>query len=201
MCCFLADEFLKQSFSEHWPFAEESGRLVFKECSFHAIDLTDLTLERCVFESCKFFACRMGASVFRGCRMTNCIFELCSFFDTVFDSCKLTGSVFYETDCTCFSILRGDWSFTDVRDLDFYKMKLCGVNFDHADFTGCCLDQAMFQDCNLSHIKVGNTSAVGTDFRSSAMDGVDFRGILMKKTKIDLTQAILLASCMGAECI
>ena len=197
----MAEEYQNKTFSEAEAFPDTCEKRVFRQCKFQSVDLTDRVFERCVFESCKFFACRMGASVFRRCRMTNCVFELCSLFDTAFDSCKMTGSVSYEIDCTCFSITGGDWSFTDVRELDFYKMKLCGVNFDHADFTGCCLDQAVFQDCNLSHIKVGNTSAVGTDFRSSTMDGIDFRGIQMKKTKIDLTQAILIASCMGAECI
>ena len=172
----MAEEYQNKTFSEAESFLESCEKHVFRECKFQSVDLTDRVFERCVF-------------------------ELCSLFDTAFDSCKMTGSVFYEIDCTCFSIIGGDWSFTDVRELDFYKMKLCGVNFDHADFTGCCLDQAVFQDCNLSHIKVGNTSAVGTDFRSSTMDGIDFRGIQMKKTKIDLTQAILIASCMGAECI
>ena len=195
------EEYRNQTFSETGIAADIVEKRVFRECRFHSIDLTDRVFERCVFESCKFFACRMGASVFRRCRMTNCVFELCSLFDTVFESCKMTGSVFYETDCTCFSVIGGDWSFTDVRELDFYKMKLCDVNFDYADFTGCCLDGAVFQNCNLSHIKVGNTSAIGTDFRGSAMDGVDFRGIQMKKTKIDMAQAVLIASCMGAECI
>lgn len=181
-------------------FAEEVlCRARFTDCRFVGIRFDDLIFDHCTFERCTFSGCRFGAAEFRLCAMLNCVIKMCSLFSTVFENCKMTGSAFLDIDAPYYEINGGDWSFTDVRDLSFYKMELVRVNFEGADFTGCCMDYARFFGCNLRHARFGNTSAVSADLRESDLSGSNLPGLILKKTKIDLQQAVLLAESLGAQ--
>jgi uncharacterized protein YjbI with pentapeptide repeats len=44
----------------------------------------------------------------------------------------------------------------------------------------------------------GGANLTEASFRGAKLEGIDFRHVNMKKTKIDLEQAILIAECYGA---
>jgi len=180
-------------------FEEESvSHARFEDCRFLGIRFDDMLFDHCTFTRCTFSGCRLGAAEFRFCAMLNCVFRMCSLFSTVFENCKMTGSAFFDIDAPYYEINGGDWSFTDLRDLSFYKMELYHVNFEGADFTGCCMDHAKITACSLRHARFGNTSMVSADLRESDLSGSNLPGLILRKTKIDLQQAVLLAESLGA---
>lgn len=180
-------------------FDEGLARMHFEDCRFSGIRFDDILFDHCTFVRCTFSGCRLGASEFRFCAILNCIFRMCSMFSTVFDNCKLTGSAFFDVDAPYFEINGGDWSFTDLRDLPFYKMELHHINFEGADFTGCCMDHATISNCCMRHARFGSTSMVSADLRESDLSGSNLSGLILRKTKIDLQQAVLLAESLGAD--
>ena len=102
-------------------------------------------------------------------------------------------------DCRCFTLEGGDWSYTDLREVDLSHQTMENVNFYGADLTGCRIEKSTLRDCNFTEARLSNARFCESDLRGSKLEGIDVLGIEWKNAKIDLAQAVLLAEALGAK--
>ena len=66
----------------------------------------------------------------------------------MFEECKMTGTVFVGANTASIQIIGGDWSYTDLREMDFYKMELENINFRGADLNRAKLEKCRIKNCD-----------------------------------------------------
>ncbi|MBS6163179.1 MAG: pentapeptide repeat-containing protein, partial [Clostridiales bacterium] len=111
---------------------QDIDHTVLSGCRFELVDFSDALLEYCTFEACVFNACKLNGVLLKNCAFVNCTFPYSGFFAAEFHQCKMTGSSFAGASCAGVLIKGGDWSYTDLRELDFSHMRLSGVSFEGA---------------------------------------------------------------------
>ena len=116
------------------------------DCRFDGVDFSESVFKNCSFEKCRFTGARLGACRFEHCSIVNCTFQYAGLFAAVFEECKLTGTVFVGANTASIQIIGGDWSYTDLREMDFYKMELENINFRGAD-----LNRAKLEKCRIKN--------------------------------------------------
>ena len=92
----------------------------------------------------------------------------------------------------------GNYTLASFMHCDMRKLTLQNARLEQVDFRDCNLRQCSFPGCDLNHSMFGGANLTETSFRGAKLEGVDFRHMNMKKTKIDLEQAILIAESFGA---
>ena len=130
--------------------------------------------------------------------MVNCSFQYAGLFGAAFRQCKLTGSSFSGANTAAMTIEGGDWSYTDLREQEFYKMRLEEINFKGADFNRAKLEKCRIRACNLEGAVISGASFRGSDLRDSVIDGLDILGADFHGARIDIGQAVAMARALGA---
>ena len=102
--------------------------LEFHDCQLEGANFTEAVFRNCSFEKCRFSGAKFNGAQFIHCAIVNCTFQYASLFGASFEECKMTGTVFVGSDASALTIRGGDWSYTDLREMDFYKMDLEGEN-------------------------------------------------------------------------
>lgn len=110
----------------------------------------------------------------------------------------MTGSDFVNADCDLLEIVGGNWSYTILRNLDFRKKVLEGVNFFGADLTGSSFYQCVLRDCDFREAAVHRVSFRSADLRGSNMEGLDFFNMDLQGAKVDLAQCVAIAQAHEA---
>jgi len=177
---------------------EDLTGVEFIECTFDGVIFEDIQVKRSRFENCKFKGCKFNGSVFHDSALINCSFRFSRFFSTDFKSCKLTGSSFIDTDISLIEIDGGDWSYTNLSQQNFSNKKFRNVDFSGSDFSFTNFQKSTVTDCSFVQSRIFETNFIGADIRSSRFDG-NIAQIKMKKTKIDLEQAVLIANGHGGS--
>ena len=106
---------------------QDIDHTVLSGCRFELVDFSDALLEYCTFEACVFNACKLNGGLLKNCAFVNCTFPYSGFFAAEFHQCKMTGSSFAGASCAGVLIKGGDWSYTDLRELDFSRMRLSAL--------------------------------------------------------------------------
>lgn len=95
----------------------------------------------------------------------------------------------------------GDWSYTDLRGIECYKMELDHINFEHADLRECLIEKCSMRYCNFRHALMSGTVLKESDLRDSVLDGVDLLGIRFCSVSIDLEQSAAISAALGANVV
>lgn len=170
----------------------------FIECVFDGVLFEDIHITRSRFENCKFKGCKFNGSVFHDSAIINSSFRFSRFFSTEFKACKLTGSSFIDTDISLIEIEGGDWSYTDLSQQNFSNKTFKNVDFSGSDFSFTNFQKSTVKDCSFVQSRIYETNFIGADIRTSIFDG-NIAQIIMRKTKIDLEQAVLIANGHGGN--
>ena len=177
---------------------------VFGAASVRALDIGHVGLQdgqiRAVrAERCGVTAVDVRSVEFTGCELGSLRWAGGKISRTRFDACKLLGAQFE-------NVTMGHVVFTgcklDYATLD--QVRAVGpVIFDHcslreAEFTGCVLAGALFDECDLALAGFGPGSYRGCDLRGndlSAVTGVPY----LKRVIVDRAQLLQLAGALAAE--
>ncbi len=120
------------------------------------------------------------------------------FFSTKFQDCKMTGSNFIETNLSGITIIAGDWSYVHMNGCYFKGLDLRLVKFKQANLFKANLEKADLRGADFTQAILSGASLKGADLRGAKIDGVDVKSLDLNKTKIDLTQAVIIAEAYGA---
>ena len=166
----------------------------YEGCSFKTCDFSLLErVEDVMFDECNFTSARLNGVTFKNCAFLNCKFKYARLFGTIFENCKMTGSSFEGSDCELIEIKGGDWSYCDLRYLNFYKQDFSNIRFRECDMSGTEFRKCTLRNCDFHSAIMDGASFEESDIRGSDINGSDLRVVSFKKAKIDLQQCVLLA--------
>lgn len=159
-------------------------------------DLTNAILTNADFTGTRMNSAQLLEVNFTGANMTNVDMTDASLVKPNFIDANLTGAKMSNASAgggyggnidltnmqfntkTCFT-------HCQMRYNDLRNKKLSGMVFNHADLTGCLLQNAVLENvdmsyCNLSGCSItGNVSMVGTNFSNATLTGADMTGAQM----------------------
>ena len=180
-------------------YGEELGGVRFLRCTFFDATLDELATRGCVFEDCDLSGASLTASVHEDTAFLRCRFRKASLFGATLRRCKLTGSVFESAVLRPLTVEGGDWSYVALRGQSLAGVGLAGVRLREADLTGADLTGADLTRADLAHARLDGVRLRGADLRGADLDGVDLRGLDLSEVRLDLAQAVRLATQYGAE--
>jgi fluoroquinolone resistance protein len=177
---------------------EEVERVHYEDCAFHDVDWSEARLTGCTFVRCQFGNVRFNSAVLERTAILQSIVQRCSFFDATLSDCKLTGTQFVDCGLRPLTITGGDWGFVSLRGQNLTAAKLGGLRLRDADLTGADLTRADLSGADLTSARLTDAILRGTDLRGADLGGVQLRGVDLTDTKLDLVQAVLVATAYGA---
>ncbi len=195
---FTQKEYMGEHFSDMDISEQKITNIQFRRCTFRNIKMHEITTVGCEFAECKFTSCAMNGAMHLRSSFLNCTFRFSSFFCTTFDQCKLLGSSLVEASTLGMIIKGGNWSYTDLRNIDFSRSDLSHIQFEGADLSSCNFEKSSLVGCNLTSTKLSNTNFKQADLREALIGGSNILSAIFKKTKIDLVQSAILSEALGA---
>ena len=144
---------------------------------FRDEDLSRLRTERVVFTECDFSGVDMSESEHVGSAFRNCTFRRTSLLHSTFRHCSFLGSVF--TDCRMRPIKLVEVDFTltvlgasDLRGVDLSDCRLREASLVEADLRGARIDPTLWTTAALRGAKVDIEQAMAF----AAAHGLDIHG-------------------------
>lgn len=112
------------------------------------------------------------------------VFDRCTFRDVLFNASTHTDAAFI--NC----------SFTGSN---FFDATFEGVRMREADLTGARLDGATVRGVDLSGASLHGAKLSGCDLRGSDLSSVDPLTVELRRTIIDVDQAVILTTALGLD--
>ena len=155
----------------HWVDREFTGH------DFRDEDLSGLRSERVLFTECDFSGVDLSESVHLGSAFRNCRFVRSTLWHSTFRNCSMLGSMF--EDCGMRPIVCEEVDFTlavlagaDLRGADLSGVRTQGLRLEEADLRGALIDPSLWTTaaCRGARIDVAQGSAF------AAAHGLDVSG-------------------------
>jgi uncharacterized protein YjbI with pentapeptide repeats len=174
-------------------------RCVFKHCTFMNASMEEIETSHCRFIECDFKGALMNGSIHTESAFENCMFRGANLFASKFTACKMTGSDFSDAQLDGITLVKGDWSYTNLRHTRLGKQDLRGIRFFEADLAESDLSKADLRDCDLTRVSMSKVKLQGADLRGAILDGIDLKSLDLKGVRMDREQAVLIARSYGAK--
>jgi uncharacterized protein YjbI with pentapeptide repeats len=144
---------------------------------FRDDDLSRLRTERVVFTECDFSGVDMSESEHVGSAFRNCTFRRTSLLHSMFRHCSFLGSVFTECRIRPIKLVEVDFTLTvlgasDLRAVDLSDCRLQKAKLDEADLRGARVDPTLWTTASLRGAKVDIEQAMAF----AAAHGLDIHG-------------------------
>lgn len=154
-------------------------RVIFTECDFSGVDLTDSVHLGSAFRNCRFIRSALWHSTFRNCSMLGSTFEDCRFRPVICDEVDFTLAVLAGAD------LRG----VDLSDCRFRETSLVRADLRTAVLRGADLTGARTQGLRLEN----------ADLRGARIDPTLWTTASCRGARIDIAQALAFAAAHGLD--
>jgi uncharacterized protein YjbI with pentapeptide repeats len=152
-----------------------------------------------VFEECTFHGCRFNSSTHTATAFVACDVRRSSFFDATLDGCKLVGTVLAECTLRPLRVVGGQWQGVTIRATNLSRLDLSGLDLREADLAMSNLTSSSLAGARLDRASLREAVLDGTDLRGAGLDGVDLTAATLRRTRLDLAGAVLVAELHGAE--
>jgi len=164
---------------------------------FRDDDLSRLRTERVVFTECDFSGVDMSESVHVGSAFRNCTFRRTSLLHSTFRQCSFLGSVF--TECRMRPI--------KLEEVDFTLTVLGASDLRGVDLSDCRLREASLVEADLRKAVLRGTDLTGARTTGARLDDADLRGATVDPSlwqtaslagaRVDVGQAVAYALAHG----
>ena len=149
----------------------------FGGTDFRDDDLSRLRTERVVFTECDFSGVDMSESEHVGSAFRNCTFRRTSLLHSVFAHCSFLGSVFTECRMRPIKFVEVDFTLAvlgsaDLRGVDLSDCRLRETSLVEADLRGARIDPTLWTSASLRGAKVDIEQAMAF----AAAHGLDIHG-------------------------
>lgn len=177
---FDQDHYADEDFSDIDSLPDSIGRVRFERCRFNGLSFTETVLTGTSFTECSFDFTRISGDIEK-CAFLNCTFRYANLLGARFDGCKMTGSNLADLTNAGYTILGGDWSYTELAKLRMKKVKAGAVNFTGANLfdcrlEGCELSGARFDNAIVNQLVLRNSNISGASFSFVNFAAIDFKG-------------------------
>jgi uncharacterized protein YjbI with pentapeptide repeats len=171
---FEGDDFRDENLSRL-----RTERVVFTECDFSGVDLSESEHVGSAFRNC----------TFRRTSMLHSVFRHCSFLGSVFTECRMRPITLVEVDFTL-AVLGG----ADLRGVDLSDCRLREASLVETDFR-----KAVLRRADLSGARVQNTKLGEADLRGARVDPTLWTSAALRGAKVDIEQAMAFAAAHALD--
>jgi uncharacterized protein YjbI with pentapeptide repeats len=166
---------------------------------FRDDDLSRLRTERVVFTECDFSGVDMSDSEHFGSAFRNCTFRRTSLWHSTFRNCSFLGSVFTECRMRPLNLVEVDFTLAvlggcDLRGVDLSECRLRETGLVEAD-----LRKAVLRRADLSGARLQNARLDDADLRGARADPTLWTTAKLRGAKIDIEQALAYAAAHGLD--
>ena len=177
----------------HWVDREFTGH------DFRDEDLAGLHTERVVFTECDFSGVDLSESVHLGSAFRNCRFVRSTLWHSTFRNCSMLGSTF--EDCRMRPVVCEEVDFTlavlagaDLRGVDLSGCRLREVSLGRAD-----LRKAVLRGCDLSGVRTQGLRLEEADLRGARIDATLWTAAAYRGARVGVDQALAFAAAHGLD--
>lgn len=134
---------------------------------FREEDLSRLRTERVVFTECDFSGVDMSESQHFGSAFRNCTFRRATLWHSTFTNCSLLGSVFAECRLRPIKIVESDLTLAVFGGCDLRSVDLSDCRMREASLVGVDLRKAVLRQADLTGARVQDAKLDEADLRGS----------------------------------
>ncbi len=176
-----------------WTDQEFDGR------DFRDDDLRRLSTERVVFTECDFSGVDLSESVHVGSAFRNCKFRRASLWHSTFRHCSFLGSVFTECRMRPMKLVEVDFTLAVLGGADLRGVDLSDCRMREASLVEADLRKAVLRRADLSGARLQNAKLDEADLRGARADPTLWTSAALRGAKVDIEQAIAYAAAHGLD--
>ena len=162
-------------------------------------DLRCLSTERVVFTECDFSGVDMSESEHVGSAFRNCTFRRSSLWHSTFRHCSFLGSVFTECRMRPMKLVEVDFTLAMLGGADLRGVDLSDCRMREASLVEADLRKAVFRRADLSGARVQNARLDEADLRGARVDPTLWTSAVLRGAKVDIEQALAYAAAHGLD--
>jgi uncharacterized protein YjbI with pentapeptide repeats len=174
-----------------WADCEFAGR------DFRDEDFSRLRTERVVFTECDFSGVNLSESHHRGSAFRNCIFQRTLLWHSTFAQCSLLGSVFVQCRLRPLTFDEVDFTLAVLGGNDLRGADLSGCRLRETSLVETDLRKAVLRGADLSGARTVGTRLDDADLRGATVDPSLWRTASLVGARIDVDQALAYALAHG----
>jgi uncharacterized protein YjbI with pentapeptide repeats len=166
---------------------------------FRDDDLSRLHTERVVFTECDFSGVDLSESVHLGSAFRNCTFRRTSFLHSTFQHCSFLGSVFTECRMRPMKLVEVDFTLAVLGAADLRGVDLSDCRLREAGLVDTDMRKAVLRRADLSGARVQNAKFDEADLRAARVDPTLWTTAALRGAKVDIEQALAYAAANGLD--
>ena len=159
--------------------------------------LSRLRTERVVFTECNFSGVDLSESQHAGSAFRNCTFRRATLWHSTFTHCSLLGSVFTECRLRPITIVESDLSLAVLGGCDLRGVDLSDCRLRETSLVGADLRKTVLGRADLTGARVQDATFDGADLRGARVDAAFWTTAKVRGAKIDIEQALAYAAAHG----
>jgi uncharacterized protein YjbI with pentapeptide repeats len=176
---------------QQWADREFTGH------DFRDDDLSRLRTERVVFSECDFSGVNLSESQHRGSAFRNCRFERTTLWHSTFAQCSMLGSVFVQCRLRPITFDEVDFTLAALGGNDLRGVDLSGCRLREASLVETDLRKAVLRGADLSGARTTGTRLDDADLRGAIADPALWRTATLAGVRVDIAQAMAFALAHG----
>ncbi len=176
---------------QQWADCEFAGR------NFRDEDLSRLRTERVVFSECDFSGVNLSESQHRGSAFRNCTFQRTILWHSIFAQCSLLGSVFVQCRLRPLTFDEVDFTLAVLGGNDLRGADLSGCRLRESSLVETDLRKAILRGADLSGARTTGTRLDDADLRGATVDPSLWRTASLAGARVDVDQALAYALAHG----
>jgi uncharacterized protein YjbI with pentapeptide repeats len=166
---------------------------------FRDEDLSRLRTERVVFTECDFSGVDLSESEHLGTAFRNCIFHRTSLLHSIFRQCSFLGSVFTECRIRPVTFVEVDFTLTVLGAADLRGVDLSDCRLREASLVDTDLRKTVLRRADLTGARLQNTKLDQADLRGARVDPTLWTTSALRGAKVDIEQAMAFAAAHGLD--
>jgi uncharacterized protein YjbI with pentapeptide repeats len=166
---------------------------------FRDEDLSRLRTERVVFDDCDFGGVDLSESEHVGSAFRNCRFRRTTLWHSTFKHCSLMGSEFTECRLRPLVLMEVDLTLAVLGGCDLRGVDLSDCRLREAGLVGADLRKAVLRRADLSGVRCNGAKFDEADLRGARVDPTLWTTVALRGARIDIGQALAYAAAHGLD--
>lgn len=171
----------------------------FTRQDFRDEDLSRLRTERVVFDECDFRGVNLTESEHVGSAFRNCVFERATLHHSSFRQCSMLGSVLTNARLRPLTLADVDFTLAVLGGCDLRGVDLSGCRLRETGLVDADLRKAVLRGADLSGARVQNARFEEADLRGARTDPTLWTTARLRGARIDVEQALAYAAAHGLD--
>jgi uncharacterized protein YjbI with pentapeptide repeats len=176
-----------------WVDCEFDGR------DFRDEDLSRLSTERVVFTECDFSGVNLTESQHRASAFRNCTFKRTTLWHSTFQQCSMLGSVFVQCRMRPLTCDEVDFTLAVLGGNDLRGVDLSGCRLRETSLVESDLRKAVLRGADLSGARTTGAKLDDADLRGATVDPSLWLNASLLGARVDVPQAMAFALAHGLQ--